>query len=90
MTGEMQAREGDAEAGGCLTFVRRVTPERVIEGFGMEPGSARLVQAGLVEAALACPVYAGGAIGGDPRPGRRSSQAANWPEVRTPSASTAV
>jgi hypothetical protein len=33
-------REGHAEAGGCLTFVRGITPERVIEGFGMDPGWA--------------------------------------------------
>jgi hypothetical protein len=42
--------EGSAAAGGCLTFVRGVTPERVIEGFGMDPGSARLVDADLAEA----------------------------------------
>jgi hypothetical protein len=48
--------EGDAEAGGCLTFAR-VTPERVTKGFGTEPGSVRLVDAGSAEAALAYPVY---------------------------------
>jgi len=35
----------------------RVTPERVTEGFGKDPGSARPVDAGLVEAALARPAY---------------------------------
>jgi hypothetical protein len=38
----------------------RVTPERVIEGFGMDPGSARLVDGDLVEAALGYPVYGDG------------------------------
>jgi hypothetical protein len=33
----------------------RVTPEGATEGFGKDPGSARLVDAGSVEAALAFP-----------------------------------
>jgi hypothetical protein len=47
----------------------------------MEPGSARLVDAGLAEAALARPVY-----GESERP----SQAVELARMRTPSSSTAV
>ena len=99
-----------------MTFGRGVTPEPVIEGFGMDPGSARPVIADLVEAALASPAYgddiapacpdvrvgragerafaievrAGIHRRDSPGGARRSSQAANWPGVRTPSSSTAV
>ncbi len=61
--------------------MRGVTPERVTKGSGMEPRSARLVDADLAEAALACPVYG---------ESERSSQAVELAQVRTPSSSTAV
>jgi hypothetical protein len=31
---------GRLEIGGCLTFARSVSPERVIEAFGMDPAGA--------------------------------------------------
>jgi hypothetical protein len=73
------------------TFAR-IALEGMIERSGMDPSSARLVDAGLAEAALAYPVYGSdvGTAGGTYARARRASQVANWPGVRTPSSSTAV
>jgi hypothetical protein len=57
--------------------------------FGDGPRRAKMLRADLVNAALAYPSLPGGEALGQTA-ARRSSQAANWPGVRTPSSSTAV
>lgn len=41
---------------GCVMFARGVSPERVIEAFGMDPGAARLLPASGVNEVLRFPV----------------------------------
>jgi Family of unknown function (DUF6461) len=48
---------GDLEVGGCLVFVRGGRPEQVIEAFGADLGSARMLSAAQLNRGLLFPVF---------------------------------
>jgi hypothetical protein len=50
-------REGARAAGGCLTFGRDVTAERVLEAFGMNPADALVLPEAEADRALRFPVF---------------------------------
>jgi hypothetical protein len=53
--GWLWIRAGGGAVGGCLTFARLVTPERVIEAFGMDPTDAVLLPEAQASRALPYP-----------------------------------
>jgi hypothetical protein len=62
--GWLWIRAGRAAVGGCLTFARLVTPERVIEAFGMDPADAVLLPEAQARRGLPYPdSYPGGLPG---------------------------
>jgi hypothetical protein len=48
--------DGDIDIGGTLIFARGVSPEQVIEGFGVDPAAAQLLPASRAREALRYPV----------------------------------
>ena len=67
---------GGIGIGCCLMFARRVTPERVIEAFGMDPGAARLLPEARASEALSFPVWDD--TGQTVHPWVRAGRAGEW------------
>lgn len=67
---------GRREVLGCLTFVRGITPEQVIEGYGMDPSAARMLPLDRANEAVLYPVS--GEDGYTVNPWIRAGKLGDW------------